>query len=370
MRDRALDQLVSAELLPIDPDDLDPVAVARAGAALREGLLVAIPTETVYGLGANAWDEGAVRRVFAAKGRPADDPLIVHVHESWDLDRVFAGPTSEVVEALIDAFWPGPLTIVGPRAPEIAPSVTSGGPTVGVRAPAHPVARAVIAAADVPVAAPSANRFAYVSPTSAQHVLDDLGADIDLVVDAGRTTHGIESTVVAPRGGELVVLRHGAVTVDDLLDAVGHLVEVTEHATDTAEPSASPGRAVRHYAPATPTVAVAPGLLRPDALPAVAPTEAGAPAVAVLGYDDRPPTLPPGWRFVPLGPLADLPRVAFELYDVLRKIDAGGSTDLLLIELTGAPGLGIGIDDRITRAAAGHVAREVGALAASLSEHR
>lgn len=361
---------MTAELLAIDPDALDPEAVARAGAALREGRLVAIPTETVYGLGANAWDEGAVRRVFAAKGRPADDPLIVHVHESWDLDRVFAGRPSEVVEVLIDAFWPGPLTIIGPRAPEIAPSVTSGGPTVGVRAPAHPVARAVIAAADVPVAAPSANRFAYVSPTSAQHVLDDLGADIDLVVDAGRTTHGIESTVVAPRGGELVVLRHGAVTVDDLVAAVGHLVEVTEPATATAEPSASPGRAVRHYAPATPTVAVAPGVLGSAALDALAPLDDAAPAVAVLGYDDRAPVLPPGWRFVPLGPLADLPLVAFELYDVLRKIDAGGSTDLLIIELTGAPGLGIGLDDRISRAAAGTVAHDVAALTAAWRERR
>jgi L-threonylcarbamoyladenylate synthase len=358
---------VSAELLHIDPDDLDPGAVDRAGAALRDGLLVAIPTETVYGLGANAWDEGAVRRVFAAKGRPADDPLIVHVHESWDLGRVLDGPISEVVEVLIDAFWPGPLTIIGPKAPEIAPSVTSGGPTVGVRAPAHPVARAVIAAADVPVAAPSANRFAYVSPTSAQHVLDDLGSDIDLVVDAGRTTHGIESTVVAPRGGELVVLRHGAVTVDDLLAAVGHLVEITEPASATAEPSASPGRAVRHYAPATPTVAVAPGVLAPDALTSLARPDGAAPSVAVLGYDDRPPTLPAGWRFVPLGSLADLPLVAFELYDVLRKIDAGASTDLLVIELTGAPGLGLGIDDRISRAAAGAIARDAAALAAEVA---
>jgi L-threonylcarbamoyladenylate synthase len=354
---------VTAPLLTIDPDAIDPVAVAEAGTALREGLLVAIPTETVYGLGANAYDEGAVRRVFAAKGRPADDPLIVHVHERWDLDRVFADRGSEPTRLLIERFWPGPLTIIGPKGPMIAPSVTSGGATVAVRCPAHPVARAIIEAADVPVAAPSANRFAYVSPTSAQHVLADLGDECDLVVDAGRTTHGIESTVVAPRGAELVVLRHGAVTSEDLADAVGHLLEVVDPASATSDATASPGRSVRHYSPVTPTVAVAAPSGRGGADLEAAPAAARGRQVAYLGFDDRVPALPVGWRFISLGSLDDLPRVAFDLYDVLRKVDEGGATDLLVAELTGRAGLGRAIDDRIARAAGGRVASTPAQLA-------
>jgi L-threonylcarbamoyladenylate synthase len=327
----------------------DPGVIAEAGRALREGQLVAIPTETVYGLGADATDEAAVRRVFAAKGRPADDPLIVHVARSWPLERTLVD-VGELVPTLVDRFWPGPLTIVGTRAPDIAPSVTSGRPSVAVRCPSHPVAAAIIDAADVPVAAPSANRFSYVSPTSADHVLADLGDACDLVIDAGRTTHGIESTVVEVRGDQLVVLRHGAVTAEHLRTAMGSRVEVVE-APATTEPTSSPGRLELHYSPTTPTIATRPGCTGA----ALAEATPGR-KVAYLGFVDRPPVLPRGWRFIPLGATDDLEAAAFDLYDLLRNVDAGGQTDLLVLELSEVEGLGRAIDDRLGRAAGGLVA--------------
>jgi L-threonylcarbamoyladenylate synthase len=318
---------------------------------------VAIPTETVYGLGANALDEDAVRRVFTAKGRPADDPLIVHVAERWPLERTFAD-VHPTVRQLAQRFWPGPLTLIGPKADDIAPSVTSGGPSVAVRCPSHPVAAAIIAAADVPVAAPSANRFSYVSPTSADHVLADLGNEIDLVIDAGRTTHGIESTVVAVEGDRLVVLRPGAVTLEDLRHAAGEGVEVIEAERAAGPRPVSPGRLELHYSPATPAVAAIAGCADPSLSLAAAGRRC-----AYLGFADRPPRLPEGWRFIALSSTDDLAAGAFDLYEVLREIDEGGVTDLVVFELTGAPGIGRAIDDRLVRAAGGRVARTSGDLA-------
>jgi L-threonylcarbamoyladenylate synthase len=327
----------------------DPEVIAQAGRALRAGQLVAIPTETVYGLGVDATDEAAVRRVFAAKGRPADDPLIVHVARSWPLDRALVD-VPPLVDVLVERFWPGPLTIIGTRAPDIAPSVTSGRPSVAVRCPSHPVAAAIIEAADLPIAAPSANRFSYVSPTSADHVLADLGDACDLVIDAGRTTHGIESTVVELRGDQVRVLRHGAVTAEHLRTALGSGVEVVE-ATRDAGPITSPGRLDVHYSPTTTTIATRPGCS--DARSGEASPSR---RVAYLGFVDRPPTLPRGWRFIPLGTTDDLEAVAFDLYDLLRNVDAGGQTDLLIVELSEIDGLGRAIDDRLARAAGSTVA--------------
>lgn len=347
-----------ARRIVVDPTSPDPTAIAEAAELLRRGELVALPTETVYGLGAVATDIDAVRRVFEAKGRPASDPLIVHVHPSWALDGVLADEPSPVARRLIGAFWPGPLTIVAPRAAAIPDLVTAGGEHVAVRAPAHPVALAILEAAGLPIAAPSANRFSYVSPTSADHVAADLGHACAAIVDAGRTTWGIESTVVAERDGELVVLRHGAVTAEDLHAAVGDLVAVVEPADAVdAGASVSPGRSVRHYAPAIDTIAVHRAAL---ASPFEAPTEL---RIAHLGLGERPAGLPPHAGHERLGDPGDLAGAAWALYDALRRLDAAGETDLLLIELTEAPGLGRAIDDRIARAASGRVARTPAELA-------
>jgi L-threonylcarbamoyladenylate synthase len=361
--------LLVAEVIRIDPDRIDHDAIERAGAILRDGGLVAFPTETVYGLGCNALDERAVQRLFEAKGRPSDDPLIVHVARHWPLTRIVAESAAPAVERIARLHWPGPLTIVAPRASAIAPAVTAGLDTVGVRCPAHPVAAALIEAAGVPVAAPSANRFGYISPTSAEHVLDGLGDRCDLVIDGGRTQHGIESTVAALEGSELVVLRHGAVTLETLHASLGDSLRVRA-ADQSDHDTRSPGRQRRHYSPRTPTIAV-----RRSALGAAVP---GAPAnsreVLYLGYDDRRPELPAGWTFRSLGRVADLDRVAFNLYDSLRRHDsAQGNRDwargdrVILAELTEAPGLGRAIDDRLVRAAGGRVVSTSSELAEALA---
>ena len=232
-----------------------PEDVARAAEILRSGGLVAFPTETVYGLGANALSAEAVERIFAAKQRPAWDPLIVHVASA---DRV--GPLveldeslSERVHVLAEAFWPGPLTLLLPRQPCVPDQVTAGRPTVGVRVPAHPVARALLEAAGVPVAAPSANRFGHISPTTAQHVFDDLDGRIDAVLDGGACAVGVESTVLDVSRTPLRVYRAGAITAELLRAVTGLEVELFASAAEpqTLAPASlpSPGVGLRHYAP-------------------------------------------------------------------------------------------------------------------------
>ncbi len=354
-----------ATRLTVDPSHPDAASIEVAATALRSGGLVAFPTETVYGLGADATDERAVRRVFEAKGRPANDPLIVHVHPSWALSRVLDGPLPEPLRRLTESLWPGPLTIIGPRSASIAPSVTDGGPLVAVRAPAHPVALALLDATDRPVAAPSANRFSYVSPTSADHVAHDLGESCDVILDGGRTTWGIESTVVRLDGGALTILRHGATTAEQLVAAVGDLVAVEDPATDVDEDGGvSPGRAVRHYAPELRTVAATPAAIAAADLGAAA----DAARVVHLGYADRPAASHAAAHFVSLGSLADLPGIAWELYDTLRRLDAAGTADTLIIELTDEPGLGRAIDDRLRRAASGQLASTAAQLEAVLAD--
>ena len=239
--------------LTIDPAHLETreagEALERAAAILRAGGLVALPTETVYGLGANALDRAAVERIFAAKSRPAWDPIIVHIASETMLD----GLVEEVPAAarrLIQQFWPGPLTLLLPRTAAVPDVVTAGRPLVGVRMPAHPVALELIRRAGVPVAAPSANRFGHISPTTAQHVLDDLDGRIDAVVDAGPSPGGVESTVLDP--STMTIYRPGAVTAEQIR-AVAGPVETFQSAGGLREMPAealpSPGVGIRHYAP-------------------------------------------------------------------------------------------------------------------------
>lgn len=344
----------SPEVLVTALDDIDADVVARAANVLRAGGLVAIPTETVYGLGCNALDPVAVARVFEAKGRPATDPLIVHVDGLDMAASVVDGPLPPAAATLAAAFWPGPLTMVLPRAAIVPTTVTSGLESVGVRCPSHPVAAAIISAAGLPVAAPSANPFGRISPTTAQHVVDDLGSAVDVVVDAGPSERGLESTVVAFDGDEVVVLRHGAVTAEEL---ASHVVVRTVAADDDAT-MASPGHDERHYAPRTPAIAVATGVVS---------GESGPPSLAVVyaGYDDHRPALPEGWHFHSLGSRAALDDVARELYGGLRRIDALPAS-LILLELTGGTGIGRAIDDRLTRAASSIVVTTPAELTAAM----
>jgi L-threonylcarbamoyladenylate synthase len=219
--------------------------------------LVAFPTETVYGLGANALDAAAIDKIYAAKGRPPSSPLIVHV-SSVEMARALVREWPESAEKLARAFWPGPLTLVLPKQPHVPDRLTAGLDTVGVRMPAHPIALDLIREAGVPIAAPSANPFTELSPTTAQHVRDALGDRVALVLDGGQTTVGIESTVLSLAGSDAVLLRPGMVTKADIEGVIG---SVRTLASDLSDAHPSPGLHRRHYSPKTPLILVEPGRL-------------------------------------------------------------------------------------------------------------
>jgi L-threonylcarbamoyladenylate synthase len=234
-------------IVRVDPAAPDQGAVARAAALLRSGELVALPTETVYGLGANALDEHAVRRIFEAKGRPSYNPLIVHVFDARAA-RALATAWPESAERLAERFWPGPLTIVLPKDRRVPDLVTAGLSTVALRVPRHPVMRAVLQAAGLPIAAPSANRSGEVSPTTADHVAQSLGERVPLILDAGPAEVGLESTVVDLSGPRPVLLRPGAISAADLGAVIGDVERGGAGPRGDAA-RRSPGMLERHYAP-------------------------------------------------------------------------------------------------------------------------
>jgi L-threonylcarbamoyladenylate synthase len=323
------------DLLRVDPASPDPAAVARAGAVLRGGGLVAFPTETVYGLGGNALDEGAVRRIFAAKGRPADNPLIVHIGE-WRALATVAAAVPPLAARLAEQFWPGPLTLVVDAAPAV-PAVTRGGlSTVAVRMPDHPVALALLEAAGVPVAAPSANRSGRPSPTTAAHVAADLGDAVDVLVDGGPCRVGVESTVVDARGEAPIVLRQGAVSIEELLPA-GSVPPPSP-----AELAASPGTRYRHYAPGC-RVEIAPAGGGPERAAALA---AGGHSVGLVA---TAPAEPPVRTLATFDDAETLARV---LYEALRASEDVG-VDVVVVEGVPERGIGRAVMDRLRRAAAG-----------------
>ncbi len=237
-------------------DPADP-QIAVAARIIREGGVVAFPTETVYGLGANALDPLAVRKIFAAKDRPADNPLIAHIAD-FDAVRKLTTTLPRELELLAERFWPGPLTIILPAAPCVPKEVTAGLSTVGVRLPAHPIARALIRAAGVPIAAPSANRSGKPSPTTATHVYEDMFGRIDAIVDGGRSGVGVESTIVSLAGATPRLLRPGGVSLEELEDVLGRVdvdKAVREKLAEGEKPAA-PGMKYRHYAPIAPMTLV------------------------------------------------------------------------------------------------------------------
>ena len=307
-------------------------AIAEAAAALRAGRLVAFPTETVYGLGADARSEEAVRRIFAAKGRPADNPLIVHVESLEAAEHVTAWVTP-LARQLAARWWPGPLTLVLEADPSL-PSVTTGGlATVAVRVPEHPVALALLRACGMPIAAPSANRSGRPSPTTAQHVVDDLGAAVDVVVDGGPCDVGVESTVVDARGDTPIVLREGSVT-REMLGITGD--------QQGGDGRASPGTRYRHYAPACAVELAAPG----DGAARASALAADGHAVALIGFTAAPP---PVVTIATVSGAADLAR---RLYRALRAAEKAG-VDIVVVEAVEEAGIGRAVMDRLRRAAAG-----------------
>jgi len=305
--------------------------VAHATRFLGAGQPVALPTETVYGLAADAMRPDAVLKIFEAKERPFFDPLIVHLPDFGWLERLTAVPASDaaLVGALTERFWPGPLTLVLPRRDLVPDVVASGLPTVALRMSAHPVFRAVVSAFGCPLAAPSANRFGRISPTAAAHVMSELAGRIPLVVEGGSTAHGVESTIVAVAGGRLEILRSGPVTREELME----FGEVT--APGVVSKPVAPGQLKSHYAPRTPLH------LESD------PQPVSGKRCGLLAWQK----FVGGFEITEvLSPAGDLRQAATHLFAALRHLDEAG-LDLIIAEPVPEVGLGVAIMDRLRKAA-------------------
>jgi L-threonylcarbamoyladenylate synthase len=309
--------------------------IARAAEILRAGGLVAFPTETVYGLGADASREEAAAKILAVKGRPRAHPLIVHLAPGARLDD-WAIEIPDTARRLVAAAWPGPLTVILRRGPRVSLATTGGADTVGLRVPSHPLAQQLLAAFGGGVAAPSANRFGAVSPTTADHVASDLGDDVDYILDGGPCSVGVESTIVDLSRGEPVLLRPGGMARELIEAVIGPLA-----AADARAPAA-PGTLASHYAPRAEVYAV-----EPAQVPAVVAAAKGrvgilAPASAFAAWGDL------GAERYPLPD--DVEGMARELYAALRDLDARG-VDVVIAALPPAAGLGEAVGDRLRRAA-------------------
>jgi len=350
--------------LPIDPDHLDSESaretIEHAARILRDGGLVAFPTETVYGLGANALSSNAVGKIFIAKQRPAWDPIIVHISDPAMLVSVVKAQALEgAARKLMESFWPGPLTLLLPKSEQVPAIVTAGRPLVGVRMPAHPVAGALIAAASVPVAAPSANGFGRTSPTLAAHVLEDLDGRIDAVLDAGETTYGLESTVVDAALNPVIVYRPGAIPIEAIRAVCGDAIEwKPPPALPETPPESlpSPGVGIRHYAPRARLVAVEEriGLASGVFYDAVRDAGLRYSRVGVLLPEDHPAAdqiraFPQAVIF-DWGRFGDLEQLAHRLFAGLRSLDQAG-VEIILCPLPSPAGVGDAIRDRLLKAA-------------------
>lgn len=325
-----------------EPEQVRREQVARAARVLREGGLVAFPTETVYGLGASARDERALARLYAVKGRPGDHPVIVHLASAADVDAWATG-VPPAARALAARFWPGPLTLVLRRAPAVPDAVTGGRDTVGLRVPDQPLALELLRAFGDGIAAPSANRFGAVSPTTAAHVRDGLGDDVDVVLDGGPCEVGVESTIVdLSDPDEPRLLRAGAISADELASVLGSVPRAD------GGPARAPGMLAAHYAPRARVELCADGAElaaraaqlgaeRRGRIGAIAPADAEIELPATVTVLGRP---------------RDADAYAHSLYALLRAADDRGLNTVLAVP-PDAAGIGLAVRDRLTRAAAG-----------------
>jgi len=348
-------------VIEVDPVRPDAAAIEEAAAALRAGQLVVFPTETVYGVGAHALDAAAVQRIFDAKQRPANDPLIVHIAHIGQVGQCAAGMPAGARKLAL-SFWAGPLTLILQKKPQVPDLVTAGLPSVALRVPSHRVARALMETAGIPIAAPSANRFSRPSPTTAAHVLEDLDGRVDLILDAGATDIGLESTIVDFTSDPPVLRRPGGITLEQIQSLVPEVVVRTGLASG-ADAQPAPGQMTRHYAPraeltlyegpADVVVSTIAADLRAataagDRVGVLAPEEdlsALAPAIAGRASVGRIETVPYGSRH-------DLARSGRELYASIRALDATGVSKIFAIGV-GSEGLARAIHDRLIRAAEG-----------------
>ena len=325
-------------------------AIAEAAALIRKGEVVAFPTETVYGLGANGLDGMACRTIFAAKGRPADNPLILHIAEKEDMEALTKG-LSPMAQALMEAFWPGPMTLIVPKSDKIPDVVTAGLDTVAVRFPSHPVARDLIRAAGCPIAAPSANKSGKPSPTTAQDVLLDMDGIIAGVLDGGACDIGVESTIIDTTGKDPVILRPGGITREMIKMAMGR-VALDPGLVKKGETPKAPGMKYRHYAPTAPMLLVegpeaSLGLIRLAIM-----AEAHGLRTGVIALKATVDHVPKGGNFVIHNGGATLEAYAGTLFHDLRAFDSEG-VDLILGEGVREDQMGLAIMNRL-RKSAGH----------------
>ncbi|MBU0683217.1 MAG: threonylcarbamoyl-AMP synthase [Candidatus Omnitrophica bacterium] len=332
-------------IFKIDPYNIDHDLLKQAVAILHNRGLVAFPTETVYGLGANALDPRASAGIFEAKERPLDDPLIVHISEKDDLYRL----TKEVptkIQKLIDLFWPGPLTVVLEKTDLVPDIVTTGLMTVAVRMPRNSIARKFIELAGVPIAAPSANIFGRPSPTTAKHVLNDLKGKIDVILDGGRTEIGVESTVVKFQDGKVVVLRPGGVDIEDLQSVAGDVTLASE----TSDLANSPGKYPQHYSPSAKVVIVGNDSRQSEkVLLSAWEMKSYGLSVGILAKQEHADKYRK-FKVKVLGPQNDARTCATRLFHMLREFDAK-NVDVIISEAISEKGIGLAVMNRLRKAA-------------------
>jgi len=341
-------------VLPVNPDAPEAEPIQEAANILADGGLVAFPTETVYGLGANALDAQAVDRIFVAKGRPASDPIIVHLHDLAQLPTI-AVNIPDLAYELARQFWPGPLTLVLQRNENVPPNVSAGMPTVAVRMPSHPVAVALLRQANLPVAAPSANRFARPSATTAAHVLEDLDGRIECILDGGAAVIGVESTILNLTKDQPVLLRPGGVTVETLRAIIPDLQIVSKHLHEDEQGIEAPGMLYKHYSPRAELLlfngeqnALLPAM-RSRALEQI---EQGKRVGFLLPDNEVASIANLPVEVVNLG--ATESEVGHNLFSAMRSLDQAG-VDVILVHGFVQSGLGLALWDRLLRAAEGHI---------------
>ncbi|MCA9040931.1 MAG: threonylcarbamoyl-AMP synthase [Planctomycetaceae bacterium] len=312
--------------------------ISLAAELLREGKLVAFATETVYGLGAHALDETAAARIFAAKERPTFDPLIVHIADRARLHELVLD-VPEKAHKLAEEFWPGPLTLVLPKRDIVPGLITSGLPNVAVRIPAHPVAQKLLQEANIPIAAPSANLFGQVSPTSAEHVREQLGERIDYILDGGSCTVGLESTVVAVDQEQVTLLRPGGTSLESIEAIIG-TVQVSNSSSDETTPQNAPGMLAKHYAPGTPLTIVS---NLSEAMAQFSPAETG---LLLFGESDLANQFAVTEQ---LSAESDLTEAAVNFFAAVRRLDKQHIKQIVAVPFP-EQGLGRALNDRLRRA--------------------
>jgi L-threonylcarbamoyladenylate synthase len=354
---------MQTEIIAIDPVHPEPSIIERAASLLQAGEVVVFPTETVYGLGADALQPAAVERIFAAKGRPFNDPLIGHISNG----RMLSELTSSIpmqVKQLAEAFWPGPLTVILPKSPRVPSLVTAGLDTVAIRMPRHPVALALIRAVGSPIAAPSANRFMHVSPTTAQHVFADLHGRVQLILDGGPTEVGVESTVLDLCSPVPTILRPGGISLEALrsvlpdVQLASHRKSASKSDETAVEANKSPGQMLIHYAPTTPLILYEGPVdaMRAAMLAQVEQRRAMAEQVGVLIADEDLPVFQDSGALVQsLGNSANVEQIASSLFAAMRALEEAG-VQVILCRSFDVSGLGLAVHDRLLRAASERVA--------------